>query len=58
MAIENWVTTFDPLVPVEKVVGMLRGRKTTGQLTIHLSQGEIQKVALTESCLVEDGKTG
>ncbi len=50
-------TTLDPLVPVEKVVGLLRGRKTTGQLTIHLSQGGIQKVALTEKTKANESQS-
>ncbi len=50
-------TTLDPLVPVEKVVGLLRGRKTTGQLTIHLSQGGIQKVAPTEKTKANESQS-
>lgn len=41
-------TTLDPAIPVDKIVNLLRARKTTGQLTVHLSQGGLQKVALTE----------
>ena len=46
-------TTLDPKIPVDKVVSVLRERRTTGQLTFHLSQGGIQKVALTEKTKTE-----
>ena len=42
-------TTFvDGKTPPETVLNVLRNRKTTGQVTIHLSQGGIQKIVLTE----------
>lgn len=42
-------TTFvDGKIPPETVLSVVRHRKTTGQLTIHLSQGGIQKIVLTE----------
>jgi hypothetical protein len=49
-------TTVDPRVPVDKVVAWLRERKATGQLVFHLSQGGVQKVALTEKTKIVDGK--
>lgn len=42
-------TTFvDGKIPPETVLTVVRNRKTTGQLTIHLSQGGVQKIVLTE----------
>jgi len=41
-------TTLDPQLDTTRIVTLLRQRKTTGQLTIHLSQGGVQKIALTE----------
>lgn len=41
-------TTIDPKIPVEKIVQTLREWKTTGQFVVHLSEGGIQKVSLTE----------
>jgi len=42
-------TTFvDGKIPPETVLDVVRRRKTTGQLTVHLSQGGIQKIVLTE----------
>ncbi len=49
-------TTVDPKLPVDKVVAWLRARKATGQLTFHLTQGGIQKVALTEKTKTAEGK--
>ena len=49
-------TTVDPHIPVEKVVAWLRKQRATGQLTFHLSQGGVQKVALTERTKVGEGK--
>lgn len=49
-------TTVDPKLPVDKVVAWLRARRATGQLVFHLSQGGIQKVALTEKTKSPDGK--
>lgn len=49
-------TTVDPLIPVDKIVAWLRQRKATGQLVFHLSQGGVQKIALTEKTKVVDGK--
>jgi hypothetical protein len=49
-------TTVDPRIPVDKVVAWLRERKATGQLVFHLSQGGIQKVALTEKTKAAEGK--
>ena len=45
-------TTLDAAIPVDKIVTVLRERKTTGQLTVHLSQGGLQKIALTEKTKV------
>lgn len=47
-------TTLDPKLPVDQMVLALRQRKTTGQLTFHLSQGGVQKVALTERTKADD----
>lgn len=42
-------TTFvDGNVPPETVLRVVRQRKTTGELTVHLSQGGIQKIVLKE----------
>lgn len=41
-------TTFEPKQPLPEILTELRERKTTGQFVIHLSQGGIQKVLLTE----------
>jgi hypothetical protein len=49
-------TTVDPRIPVDKVVAYLRKQKATGQLTFHLSQGGVQKVALTERTKVGEEK--
>lgn len=48
-------TTLDPSLPAEKVVKLLRSRRTTGQLVFHLSEGGIQKVALVEKTKTVDG---
>lgn len=47
-------TTLDTAIPVNEIVDVLRGRKTTGQLTLHLGQGGIQKIALTEKTKADD----
>ena len=47
-------TTLDPKIAVDTIVTTLRNRKTTGQLVFHLSQGGIQKVALTEKTKASD----
>ncbi len=49
-------TTVDPKIPVDKIVAYLRKQKATGQLTFHLSQGGVQKVALTEKTKVSEGQ--
>jgi hypothetical protein len=49
-------TTVDAKIPVEKIVSWLRKQKATGQLTFHLSQGGVQKVALTEKTKVGEDK--
>lgn len=42
-------TTFvDGKIPPETVLKVVRDRKTTGELTVHLSQGGIQKIVLKE----------
>ena len=41
-------TTFDPQTRPEVLVGTVRGKKVTGQLVFHISQGGIQKVSLVE----------
>jgi len=41
-------TTFEPKQPAAEILRELRERKTTGQFVIHLSEGGIQKVLLTE----------
>ncbi len=41
-------TTFEARQSIAEIVQLLRARKTTGQFIIHLSQGGIQKIALTE----------
>jgi hypothetical protein len=42
-------TTFvDGKIPPETVLKVVRERKTTGQLLIHLSEGGIQRIVLTE----------
>lgn len=41
-------TTIDPTVSPTELVSFLRSRKTTGQLTFHLTQGGIQKIGVTE----------
>jgi uncharacterized protein YifN (PemK superfamily) len=42
-------TTFvDGKIPPETVLKVVRERKTTGELTVHLSQGGIQKIVLKE----------
>jgi uncharacterized protein YifN (PemK superfamily) len=42
-------TTFvDGKIPPETVLRVVRERKTTGELTVHLSQGGIQKIVLKE----------
>jgi hypothetical protein len=46
-------TTLDPKLPVEKVVEVLRERRTIGQLVLHLSQGAVQKIALVERTKAE-----
>ena len=51
-------TTVNPELSPEKLVTILRERKTTGQLTFHLSQGGIQKVALTEKTKATDDQSG
>jgi hypothetical protein len=47
-------TTLDPTIPADMIVAALRKRKTTGQLTFHISQGGLQKVALTEKTKADD----
>ena len=47
-------TTLDSKVSLAEIVTVLRGRKTTGQLVFHLSQGGIQKIALTEKTKADD----
>jgi len=49
-------TTVDARIPVEKIVAWLRKQRATGQLTFHLSQGGVQKVALTEKTRVGEGQ--
>lgn len=39
-------TTFDPKVPLDKVVSSLRLKRVTGKLVFDLSQGGIQKISL------------
>ena len=42
-------TTFvDGKIAPETVLKVVRDRKTTGELTIHLSQGGIQRIVLKE----------
>lgn len=41
-------TSIDTKLSIPDVVAHLRGRRVTGQLVFHLSQGGIQKVALVE----------
>jgi hypothetical protein len=47
-------TTLDPKLPVDAVVKVFRERKTTGQLTFHLSQGGVQKIALVEKTKADE----
>jgi hypothetical protein len=47
-------TTLDPKIPADAIVAALRKRKTTGQLTFHISQGGLQKIALTEKTKADD----
>ena len=47
-------TTLDSKIDAERIVTLLRARKTTGQLVFHFSQGGIQKVALTEKTKASD----
>jgi hypothetical protein len=49
-------TLLDTSVPPEKVIAVLRARKTTGQLTVHMSQGGIQRVVLTEKTKASDSE--
>lgn len=46
-------TQFTGHVSVDEVVEFLRESKTTGQLTIHLHQGGIQRVKLLEKSPVD-----
>ena len=51
-------TTLDPKLAVERVVTLMRARKTTGQLTFHLSQGGVQKIALLEKTKANEAQRG
>lgn len=50
-------TTIDPKIPVEKIVQTLREWKTTGQFVVHLAQGGIQKISLTEKTKTAVGQS-
>ena len=41
-------TLLDNKVSLDKVHNILRGRRTTGQLIIHLSEGATQRIVLAE----------
>jgi hypothetical protein len=50
-------TTFvDGKIPPETVLKVVRERKTTGELTVHLSQGGIQKIVLKEKTRANDAQ--
>ena len=49
-------TLLDNKVSLEKVEGVLRGRRTTGQLIVHLSEGGRQKVVLVEKTKASDAQ--
>jgi hypothetical protein len=51
-------TTIDPKLPPEQVLSFLRGRKTTGKVTLEydLSQGGIQKVTVIERTRAKEGQ--
>ena len=51
-------TTLDPKLAVERVVTLMPARKTTGQLTFHLSQGGVQKIALLEKTKANEAQRG
>lgn len=41
-------TLLDNKTSLDRVIDVLRNRRTTGQLVVHLSEGGTQKIALTE----------
>lgn len=41
-------TLLDNKTSLDRVIDVLRTRRTTGQLVVHLSEGGTQKIALTE----------
>jgi hypothetical protein len=41
-------TLLDNKVSIDRVINVLKTRRTTGQLVVHLSEGGTQKIALTE----------
>jgi hypothetical protein len=41
-------TTIDPKLSPEKVVSYMKKQRTTGPITVHLSQGGIQTIVVTE----------
>jgi len=47
-------TTLDPRIPPEVILEKLKKRKTTGQLVFHMTQGGLQRVALTEKTKAND----
>lgn len=47
-------TVLDTTIPAADVIAVLRRRKTTGHVTIHLSQGGIQKIVLSEKTRATD----
>ena len=47
-------TTLDPRASADEILAVLKKRKTTGQLVFHLSQGGLQRIALTEKTKAND----
>ena len=41
-------TTIDPKLPAQEILGLLRQRKTTGELCFDLQQGGVRRIRLSE----------
>lgn len=50
-------TVVDTSVSTDTLIALLRKKKATGQLTVHLSQGGIQKIVVTEKTRTDSRET-